>query len=99
MKTSSKVMVTLAASMLCAAPVFAGDSEQPVSDTVITTKVKAELAKDSQTSATAIHVETKNGVVYLTGNVASDVEREKASKNAQMVKGVSTVKNELKVGK
>lgn len=67
------------------------DSDQPVTDTWITTKVKAELATTKNVSGTDISVETVNGVVHLTGNLASDVERKKAVAATQSVKGVKSV--------
>jgi hyperosmotically inducible periplasmic protein len=72
-------------------------SEQPITDTVITTKVKTELAKDTSTKATDINVETKNGIVSLNGAVASDAERAKAELDARTVKGVVDVENNLRV--
>jgi osmotically-inducible protein OsmY len=97
MNKISNTLATAATALFLASPVIAADSQQPVSDSIITTKVKAELAKDSTTSATAIHVKTRNGVVYLTGVVSSSAEKDKASKDAQVVGGVSKVKNHLKV--
>ena len=64
---------------------------------MITTKVKAELAKDKSTKATDINVDTKNGVVTLNGAVASEAERAKAELNARTVKGVVEVENNLRV--
>ncbi len=72
-------------------------SDQPVKDSYITTKVKAELAKDRGTSATHIHVTTKDGVVMLDGTVASAAEKELAEKDAEKVKGVLGVHNGLSV--
>jgi hyperosmotically inducible protein len=72
-------------------------SDQPVKDSYITTKVKAELAKDKGTSATDIHVTTKDGVVILDGTVASTAEKELAEKDAKRVKGVLGVHNGLSV--
>lgn len=72
-------------------------SDQPVKDSYITTKVKAELAKDKGTSATHIHVTTKDGVVILDGMVASTAEKELAEKDAKRVKGVIAVHNGLSV--
>ena len=74
-----------------------GKSAQPVSDSVITTKVKAELAKDRDTKAKDIHVETKNGVVNLNGAVTSMAEKDKAEQDARTIKGVLDVSNNLKV--
>lgn len=72
-------------------------SDQPVKDSYITTKVKAELAKDKGTSATHIHVTTKDGVVMLDGTVTSTAEKELAEKDAKKVKGVMGVHNGLSV--
>jgi hyperosmotically inducible periplasmic protein len=84
---------------LAAAGAFANDakSDQPVADTMITTKVKAELAKDRDTSATGIHVTTKDGVVMLDGSVGSMAEKDKAESDARMIKGVVSVTNNLLV--
>jgi hyperosmotically inducible protein len=80
---------------------FAGDnamkSDQPVTDTTITTKVKAELAKDKATKAKDIHVTTKDGVVMLDGAVTSVAEKEKAETDAKSIKGVVSVQNNLRV--
>ena len=84
-----------------AGAVFADDtsmkSDQPVTDLYITTKVKAELAKDSTTKARHIHVTTKDGTVMLTGAVASDMEKQKAEQDASGIKGVSHVENDLTI--
>jgi hyperosmotically inducible protein len=86
---------------LAAGAVFADDtgmkSDQPVTDSYITTKVKAELAKDSTTKARHIHVTTKDGTVMLKGLVASDVEKQKAEQDASGIKGVAHVDNELTI--
>ena|SRR5438876_8937105 len=72
-------------------------SDQPVADTVITTKVKAELAKDKATHATQIKVTTKDGVVTLSGTVASAAEKKQAEQDASGIKGVTAVTNVLEV--
>ena len=72
-------------------------SDQPVSDSYITTKVKAELAKDSSTKARHIHVKTTDGIVMLSGDVGSAVEKQKAEQDASGIKGVVQVKNDLSV--
>ncbi len=72
-------------------------SDQPVKDSYITTKVKAELAKDKGTKARDIHVDTKDGVVMLSGAVESTAEKELAEKDAKKIKGVLDVHNELTV--
>ena len=72
-------------------------SDQPVKDSYITTKVKAELAKDKGTKAHEIHVTTKNGIVMLEGTVNSEAEKELAAQDARKIKGVVDVKNGLMV--
>ena len=67
------------------------DSEQPVTDTWITTKVKADLAVTEGVSATEISVNTTNGVVTLIGVVDSDTAMKKAIAVAKGIKGVKDV--------
>lgn len=68
-----------------------------VSDAVITTKIKAEYAKDKEVSAMNIKVDTDKGVVKLSGNAKSKAEADKAVSIAQATKGVMSVKNEILV--
>jgi hyperosmotically inducible periplasmic protein len=101
--TGRKLFIAATAACLAMATggAFAGDgttkSAQPVTDTMITTKVKAELAKDRDTKAKDIHVETKNGVVHLNGAVASMAEKDKAEQDVRSIEGVVDVSNKLKV--
>jgi osmotically-inducible protein OsmY len=90
-----KVIVGVAAFALLSGAAFADD--QPFSDSMITTKVKAELANDSSTSASKIHVTTKDGVVMLSGTAASKTEADKAERDAKMVDGVKEVRNKIDV--
>ncbi|WP_440221896.1 BON domain-containing protein [Dokdonella sp. MW10] len=66
-------------------------SEQPVSDTWITTKVKADLAATDGVKSTDISVNTTNGIVTLIGVLDSDTALEKAIATAQGIKGVKKV--------
>jgi len=94
------VAVLVAAAMAVAATGARADdvkSDQPVKDSFITTKVKAELAKDKGTNARDIHVTTKDGVVMLDGTVASQAEKELAEQDAKKIKGVISVHNGLTV--
>ncbi|MBC7734078.1 MAG: BON domain-containing protein [Bacteriovorax sp.] len=68
-----------------------------VSDAVITTTVKAELAKDKDLSALKINVDTENGRVALHGTAPSKSARDHASALAAGVKGVVNVDNQLMV--
>ncbi len=100
--TAKKTLIAAAAVCwaFAAGSVFAADSiksDQPVTDTWITTKVKSELAKDKSTKAKEIHVTTKDGIVMLDGSVGSMAEKEKAETDAKQIKGVVSVTNNLRV--
>ncbi len=68
-----------------------------VDDAVITTKVKAAFAADPTVKATEINVETYKGDVQLSGFVAEAGDAQKAVQIARGVKGVSSVKNDIRV--
>jgi osmotically-inducible protein OsmY len=93
---SFKIAFSVAAVALLASSGALAD-DHPVQDSVITTKVKAELAKDSSTKASKIHVTTKDGVVMLSGMAATKAEAEKAEQDAKMVDGVKEVRNKIDV--
>ena len=68
-----------------------GESNQPVGDTWITTKVKASLLADDAVSGLEIDVETVNGVVTLSGDVASQAQIDEAKRIASEIEGVTEV--------
>src|SRR5471030_3033731 len=68
-----------------------------VADSVITTKVKADLVKEPKLKSLDVHVDTVNGVVTLSGFVPSQSEADRAVQVARGVKGVSQVQNTLQV--
>jgi hyperosmotically inducible protein len=68
-----------------------------VADSVITTKVKADIFKEPELKSMAIHVETEKGVVMLSGFVDSKADADKAVRLAKSVEGVSNVKSAIKV--
>jgi osmotically-inducible protein OsmY len=68
-----------------------------VADSVITTKVKADIFKEPELKSMAIHVETEKGVVMLSGFVDSKADADKAVRLAKSVEGVSSVKSAIKV--
>ena len=68
-----------------------------LADSVITTKVKADLFKEPALSAMAIHVETEKGVVMLSGFVDSKADADRAVRLAKSVEGVTQVKSAIKV--
>lgn len=94
-----KYVVALAALSLTSAAAWADThgSHQPMKDSYITTKVKAELAADHDTKARDIHVATVDGVVTLRGVASSAAEKDRAEQDAMRIKGVRAVHNEIKV--
>jgi len=66
-------------------------------DAMITAGVNAELAKDPGLSALRIDVDTDNGRVKLSGTAPDSAARDRASRLAAGVKGVSSVDNRLDV--
>lgn len=73
------------------------NAKEAVSDATITTKVKAELAREKDVSATRIHVDTDNGVVKLSGIARSRQEADRAASIAKGTKGVVSVDNNIQV--
>lgn len=70
--------------------------DQPVTDSVITAKVKGLLMKekifgDQDISVTGVNVETKKGVVYLTGDQITREQMKNVRKIAKSVSGVKRV--------
>lgn len=62
-----------------------------ISDTWITTKVKSTLLYSSNVSGTDVEVNTKAGVVTLTGKLTNGAERALAVELAENVRGVKSV--------
>lgn len=67
------------------------DAGDAASDTWITTKVKSTLLVEDATPGMDIEVETKDGVVSLSGTVATEAEKEAAVAKAKGIKGVREV--------
>ncbi len=67
-------------------------------DKAITSSVQAKLFEDAVLKTRDIRVNSQNGVVTLTGNVGTDLERAAAERLAGQVSGVKQVVNQLAVG-
>lgn len=68
-------------------------------DAGITAAVKAKLLADTMVSGLKIDVDTREGVVYLTGdNINSQAEIDQAMKLARETSGVKNVESKLAVG-
>ncbi|MBN9286348.1 MAG: hypothetical protein BGO43_12710 [Gammaproteobacteria bacterium 39-13] len=78
------------------------DTADTVSDAGITAKVKEAFLKEklfgnTDVSAMSIHVETKNGMVSLTGTAENQNQIDNAIRLATDVKGVQSVSSEVKI--
>lgn len=73
----------------------AGD---PTANAVLTSKVKTRLLADKTIPGLKINVDSRDGVVTLTGPVSSEAEKAKALRIARETEGVKSVVDELKVG-
>jgi len=69
-----------------------------VKDSVITTKVKTELAKEKLSSLIHVSVETDSkGAVTLTGTVTTKKASDRAAAITTGVKGVTSVENDIAI--
>ena len=68
-----------------------------IDDTVITAKVKASIFNEPTLKSSEINVETFKGDVQLSGFVADPADATKAAEVARGVKGVTSVKNDVRV--
>jgi hypothetical protein len=69
------------------------------SDGYLWTKTRAVLATAEDLRDSTIHVDVENGVVTLTGTVATPAQKTRAGAVAKGVDGVTSVKNNLTVKK
>jgi osmotically-inducible protein OsmY len=90
-------IVILATTLGCSSTNKQESTGEYFDDTFITTKVKAEILKDKELSVNEINVETFKGVVQLSGFVSSHADISKAIEVARNVKGVKSVKNDMRV--
>ena len=66
-------------------------------DSWVTTKVKAGILNEPSLKVSQINVETYNGVVQLSGFVDNAASQAKAVEIARAVKGVTSVKNDMRL--
>lgn len=100
MNTKLAATCLIAGLMLVPVAGYTADSAPTtyVKDSVITTKVKADLAAEKMDSLINIGVDTtQKGEVVLTGTVKTKAASDKAVSIARAVKGVASVDNQIKV--
>ncbi|AOK31256.1 MULTISPECIES: BON domain-containing protein [Burkholderia] len=87
----SAVLTSAYAQTDAASDVSSTESNQPITDTWITTKVKSELATTDGVKSLDISVKTVDGVVTLTGVLPTHIAVKKAIAVTRAVKGVKHV--------
>lgn len=89
------LLVMTIAFMGCASTAQQSSPGDHIDDTVITTKVKTAIFDDPDLKVMQISVETRKGVVQLSGFVDSKRNISRAGEVAGSVPGVKSVKNDL----
>ena len=93
MKSFLAGLITLLMSTL----LFAQQNTQSPQDEALTAKVTQAVSHAAAVDANSINVQTRDGVVQLSGFVKSEEARDAALKAAVAVPGVDRVRNELAV--
>lgn len=80
------------------------DSKTPIADSYITSKIYGKLIRDKifsdyNVALTRISIETKNGVVYLSGTVDSDSLNKRIVELAKETDGVKKVVDDLHISR
>ena len=102
MKNFKAISGILAAATLvtligCASSAKKESTGEYVDDSLITAKVKTAVLNEPTLKSSEINVETFKGVVQLSGFVNSAADIEKAAEVARGVKGVASVKNDMRL--
>jgi hypothetical protein len=89
------VLMMIAAFVACASTPKQESTGEVVDDSVITTKIKSSLAADEFLKSFQISVETRKGIVELSGFVNTQKDKDRAGQIARSVEGVKSVQNAL----
>jgi osmotically-inducible protein OsmY len=89
--------VLMVSALGCAATADRQSTSEYVDDSWITTKVKSEILAEPSLKVAQVNVETYQGVVQLSGFVDSNAAMAKAVEVARAVKGVKSVKNDMRL--
>lgn len=99
LKLLSVFMMTIALlfSYGCASTPTQESTGEYIDDSVITSKVKKAIFNEPTLKSHEINVETFKGDVQLSGFVTSDTAINKAIEITRNVKGVKSVKNDMRI--
>ncbi len=70
-----------------------------IDDTAVTASVKSALVADADIKSFDFKVETRKGVVMLSGFVENQAQIDRAVQISKAVEGVASVSNEIKIKK
>jgi len=90
-------VLALATATGCASGSPGQAAEQQVGDANVSAGVKAAIARESMLKGSEIQVDTNQGVVQLSGFVSSAEDVATAAAVARTVKGVKSVRNDLRL--
>lgn len=97
-KHKSRICVLISAALCC---MFLFNSlaaaETGISDTDITLAVRTRLMRDGGVNSYGVEVQTRNGIVTLSGIVYHLLEKERAARITEYIKGVRAVVDELSI--
>ncbi len=100
-KGTSLLAVILGCSMLAAGTTVSfaanGSSAPRPSDSEITQQVMQKLTREMPDKFVGLKVETQDGVVTLSGRADTGLSKLKAEQDARQVRGVTDVKDNLRV--
>lgn len=91
------IAALLLAAVGCAATSTRESTGEYIDDTVITTRVKTAIFNEPSLKVFQINVETYRNVVQLSGFVSSRADMAKAVEITRTVKGVSSVRNDMRL--
>ncbi|HEY9099340.1 MAG TPA: BON domain-containing protein [Thiobacillus sp.] len=95
--SAALLAVTLVSVVGCASSNKHSGTGEYIDDSVITTKVKAAIFNEPSLKVAEINVETFKGVVQLSGFVHTATDISKAIEVTRSVKGVVSVKNDIRL--
>ena len=77
----------------------ASQAKSALENGAITAKIKSKMTLDDTLKAVSINVDTSNGVVTLTGTVATEAQHHRVIQLAKETDGVREVVDHVKVGR
>jgi len=95
--TTFILAMAMASVLGCASTSTREGTGEYVDDTVITSKVKAAILGEPSLKSIEINVETFKGTVQLSGFVSTRADEKKAVELARSVKGVKSVKDDMRL--